>query len=118
VTVYLNSTKRQPINKRSKHTQKNGNLQFSQILYTLLGFILILGLLYGAIANKVVTTGYDIKFIEKKLANLKNKNDELKIIISELKSVRTLEGKITEIGMIEPKDADYIRLGKEVALKK
>ena len=78
----------------------------------------MLGLFYGIIANKVVTTGYDIKLTEKKLNSMKDENDELKIVISELKSVQVLEDKIVEIGMVEPRDTDYMSIGKEVALRR
>jgi cell division protein FtsL len=117
VTVYLSAVKRRPIIKKNKTSKKKRNVRFSRILGTLISVVIILGLSYGIIANKVVTTGYDIKSTEKKLSDIKNENDELRIIISELKSVRILEERIVEIGMREPIDVDYMSIGREVALK-
>ena len=117
MTVYLGAARKRPTIKKNKTIKKNGDFKFSQILYTLIGVIVVLGLSYGIIANKVITTGYDIKDTEKKLNDIKNENDELRIAISELKSVRVLEEKIVEIGMVEPVDVDYMSIGREVALK-
>jgi cell division protein FtsL len=117
VTVYLNAARKRPTIKKNKMIKKGDDFQFSQVLYTLIGVVIVLGLSYGIIANKVVTTGYNIKATEKRLSDIKNENDELRIMISELKSVRVLEEKIVEIGMIEPVDVDYMSIGREVALK-
>ncbi len=117
MTVYLGAVRKRPTTKKNKTIKKDGNFQFSQVFYTLVGMIVVLGLSYGIIANKVVTTGYDIKATEKRLNDIKNENDELRIMISELKSVRVLEEKIVEMGMIEPVDVDYMSIGREVALK-
>ncbi len=97
---------------------KDKGIKFSSILYTLLGIIVVLGLGYGILANKVVTVGYDVESMEKKLNEMKDKNDELKIKVSELQSVKILENKVTEIGMIEPDSTEYITLRREVAFKK
>ena len=116
MTVYLGTARRQISSNKIKLNKKNRELKFSQILYTLLGTVVVLGLFYGIIANKVVTTGYDVKVTEKRLNDMKDKNDELKIKVSELKSVKVLEDKIMEIGMIEPGDVDYMSVGREIAL--
>jgi len=118
VTVYLGTAKRQLTTKKIRIVKKGGDFKFSQVFYILLGTIVALGLFYGIIANKVVTTGYDVKVNEKKLSDMKDENNELKIMVSELRSVRVLENKIVEIGMIEPGDVDYMSIGREVALKK
>lgn len=117
MTVYLGAAKGQSATRKIKIVKKSGNFKFPQILCMLLGIIIVLGLVYGIIANKVVTTGYNIRATEKMLNDMKDKNDELKIMVSELKSVRVLENKIMEIGMIEPGDVDYMSIGKEVALR-
>lgn len=117
MTVYLPAVKKRSITKENKPIGRSENFKFSQVLYTLLGVILVLGLFYGIIANKVVTTGYSIKTIEKELDDIKKKNDELSIAVVELKSVQVLEDKVTEIGMVEPRDIDYMSIGREVALK-
>ena len=116
MTVYLSAVKKRPIIRKNKTIKRGGNFEFSHVFYVLLSIIVVLGIFYSIIANKVVTTGYNIKVTEKKLNNMKNENDELKIAVSELKSVRVLEDKIVEIGMVEPKDTEYMSIGREVAL--
>ncbi len=116
MTVYLNSVERQGKNKKIKVVRKSRNFKFSQLFYVLGGLVILLGLFYGVIANKVVTTGYDIKTNEKKLNMMKDENDELRIKISELKSVQILEDKVVEMGMTEPKVVDYMRIGREIAI--
>lgn len=116
MTVYLSAARKQATTKKVKIVKDRANLKFSQIFYTLLGCVTILSLSYSIITNKVVTTGYDIKMNEKKLNEMRDKNDELRIKLSELKSVQVLENKIEEIGMVEPEEIDYMRLGHEIAL--
>jgi cell division protein FtsL len=62
--------------------------------------------------------GYDIKTTEKEIANLKNDNDNLKIKISELKSMKVLEDKAIKIGMVEPQEVDYLNVVEGLALRK
>ena len=117
MTVYLGTAEGQTIIKKAKINKKNRDLEFSNIFYVLLGIIIISGLVYGVVANKVVTMGYDIESIESRLSEMKNENDDLKIRISELRSVKVLENKIMGIGMTEPGNVDYINISREFALK-
>ncbi len=116
--LYSSTVKKQSTIKVARNYKKSGSIKFFIVFYVLLGLIIILGIFYGVVTNKVATIGYNIKSTEKKIDTIKNNNDSLKIKISELKSVKLLENKVNEIGMVKPSEIDYLNIGKEVALKR
>jgi cell division protein FtsL len=117
VTVYLGTAKKRETIKNTKTKKERETFEFSKVFYILLSTVIVLGISYGLVANKSAITGYNIKVMEKKLNNTKDKNDELRISISELKSVNILENKSVEMGMIEPENVEYMSIGNSFALK-
>jgi cell division protein FtsB len=124
MTVYLGTTKMNSFSSKVKNKNKiktkktKNSFNFSLIILILFSFLISLILFYAFTVNRVATMGYNIKVTEKKINNLKNDNDNLKIKISELKSMKVLENKALEIGMAEPQEIDYLNVVEGLALKK
>jgi cell division protein FtsL len=125
MTVYLGIAKSSGLGR--KKTKKNRNrskvrlgkkrVDFASLIPMLFGVLVVLILFYAFTINRVATAGYDIKVMEKEIRDLKNGNDELKIKISELKSMAILEDKALEMGMKKPEKVDYLNVTAGLALK-
>lgn len=124
MTVYLGTTKMHSFGGKTKRKNRvrikkmKSNFNFSLIILVLFFILISLILFYAFTINRVATMGYDIKVTEKKINDLKNDNDNLKIKISELKSINVLENKALEIGMVEPQEVDYLNVVEGLALKR
>jgi len=124
VTVYLGSTAKTTYfgrkTKIKKTTVKSARKQvsFADIIFWL-GLVLIgLVLWYAFNINRIATLGYGIRVTEKNIQELKDKNDNLKIKSSELKSIGTLEARAGDIGMTNPGEVDYLNVVEGLALRK
>ena len=87
-----------------------------------LNFLLVVlictaGVFYIFEVNNVATQGYQIKDLEKKVQDLKNSNENLKIREAELRSMYNIEEKTKDLNMTAPKDVSYISLPGDVAMK-
>ena len=123
MTVYLGNTARTTYfggkTKIKKTTVKSARRQisFANIIFWL-GLVLIgLVLWYAFNINRIATLGYGIRATEKNIQELKDKNDNLKIKSSELKSIGTLESRASDIGMANPGEIDYLNVVEGLALK-
>jgi len=125
MTVYLNvvelgrsSAKRESLRKKKRDSGKAERKSiFSGSFLWLSGFTVLVMVGYIITVNMVATSGYGIKATENRIEVLKNENDALKIKISEMQSIDTLEKKALELGMVEPEVIDYVNEGENLALK-
>ncbi len=126
MTVYLGNTvktqylggKNKSKTKRTMVKSAKGWVDFSVVIFWL--GILLVGLIigYAFTINRIATLGYKIKDTERNIQELKNKNDNLRIKSSELKSIEVLETRAGDIGMINPEEVDYLNVVEGLALKK
>ena len=87
-----------------------------------LNFILVvlicaLGVLYIFEVNNVATKGFVIMDLEKKVQELKDSNENLKIREAELKSMYNIEERTKELNMTVPADVSYLTLPGNMAMK-
>ncbi len=95
---------------------------FAESKRVTLNFLLVVlicaaGVLYIFEVNNVATQGYQIKDKEKKVQELKDQNDKLKIREAELRSMYNIEGKTKDLDMTAPQNVSYMSLPGNVAMK-
>ena len=78
-----------------------------------LGFITVtliclLSLFYLSGVNSLATKGYDIKFYEERLNELKKENQRLKTEAAELQSMRRLKDSVEKLNMVSVRNVSYI----------
>jgi len=85
--------------------------------FLLVFLVCALGVFYIFEVNNVATKGYDIRALEKKVQDLKESNEKLRIREAELKSLNNIEEKTKDLNMTAPKDVSYLTLPGNVAMK-
>lgn len=102
-----------------KKTTKNQPLKIGRVTlnFLLVVLICVLGVFYIFEVNNLATKGYEIRELEKKVQDLKDKNEKLKIREAELRSIYNIESKMEELNMTVPKDVSYFTLPGNVAMK-
>lgn len=100
--------------KAAKKQPKESRLTFSFLFVVL---ICALGVFYIFEVNNVATQGYQIQSLEKKVQDLKDTNEKLKIREAELRSMYNIEEKTKELNMSAPANVSYMQLPGNVAMK-
>lgn len=68
-------------------------------------------------SNRVAVKGYAISELEKKVAELQEQNDKMKIEASKLQSVSVIKEGIKDDKMVPVKQINYVFPSKDVALR-
>jgi cell division protein FtsB len=79
--------------------------------------IAVFGALHLYSMNRIAVQGYAIRSAEKKLAALKQENNQLRIQEAELKSLQRIEEAGRRLNMFEPQEVSYIEENSPVALR-
>ncbi|MBD3359528.1 MAG: hypothetical protein GF365_02370 [Candidatus Buchananbacteria bacterium] len=88
-------------------------------LIVLMILIGVSGLLYLAQINGLATKGYEIKDLEEKSAELRDKNKKLKLQITDLRSTARLNQAVKELEMVEVARVEYLKAnGTSVAINR
>lgn len=85
--------------------------------FLLVAFIAALGIFYIFEVNSNATKGYEIRLLEKKVQELKDSQERLKIQEAQLKSMYNIEERTKNLNMVAPKDVSYLTLPGNVAMK-
>lgn len=85
--------------------------------FLLVAFIAALGVFYIFEVNSNATKGYEIRSLEKRVQELKDSQERLKIREAELKSMYNIEERTKNLNMVAPKDVSYLTLPGNVAMK-
>jgi len=85
--------------------------------FLLVVFIAALGVFYIFEVNSNATKGYEIRSLEKKVQELKDSQERLKIKEAELKSMYNIEERTKNLNMVAPKDVSYLTLPGSVAMR-
>ena len=85
--------------------------------FLLVAFIATLGIFYIFEVNSNATKGFEIRLLEKKVQELKDSQERLKIREAELKSMYNIEERTKNLNMVAPKDVSYLTLPGNVAMK-
>lgn len=102
-----------------KKTIKTGSVFMGRITlnFLLVTLISALGFFYIVEVNSNATKGYEIRTLEKKVQDLKDSQEKLKIQEAELKSMYNIEEKTKDLNMVAPKDVSYMSLPGNVAMR-
>jgi hypothetical protein len=107
------------LSKRSATTTCRGSfeLNFKSLAVALGSIVFILGVFYLYQVNDLATKGYEIRDIEKQIADLSqvNKNNRIKEV--ELKSMYNIEKTAQNLNLVSTKEITYLNLSGEVAMK-
>ena len=77
------------------------------------------GLLYLAQINGLATKGYEIKDLEEKAAELRDKNNKLKLQITDLRSTARINQAVESLEMVEVARVEYLSAnGTSVAINR
>ncbi len=85
--------------------------------FLLVVFITALGIFYIFEVNSNATKGYEIRLLEKRVQELKDSREKLKIQEAESKSMYNIEERTKGLNMVAPKDVSYLTLPGDVAMK-
>ena len=102
-----------------KQAIKNQSARVGRVTlnFLLVVFIAALGVFYIFEVNNNATKGYEIRVLEKKVQELKDSQERLKIREAELKSMYNIEERTKNLNMVAPKDVSYLTLPGNVAMK-
>lgn len=101
---------------RQKPVSSSG-MEWVNLSFLLVVLICLLGVGYIFEVNRVATQGYEIRELEKRVQDLKDKNEKLKIREAELRSMYNIEQNSKDLDMVAPKDVSYMQLPGNVAMK-
>jgi hypothetical protein len=85
--------------------------------FLLVMFIAALGVFYIFEVNSNATKGFEIRTLEKRVQELKDSQEKLKIKEAELKSMYNIEERTKNLNMVAPKDVSYLTLPGSVAMR-
>jgi hypothetical protein len=82
-------------------------------------FTFVAGLFYLSQVNSLATTGYKIKALEEKAANLRQQNKKYELEITELRSTARINEAIKRLEMVEVARVEYLKAnGSTVAVNR
>jgi len=87
------------------------------IIFLLILFIALFGILYIVQVNSAATSGYKIQKYKNELMELQSNNKNLELKLSEVRSLEFLEGKIENLNMAKAEKIDYISPISQVAAR-
>lgn len=99
------------------HSVPSGGIGRLTLNFLLVVLICVLGVFYIFEVNNLATKGYEIRGLEKKIQELKENNEKLRIREAELKSMYNIEQSSKNFNMTAPKDVSYLSLPGDVAMK-
>ncbi len=80
--------------------------------------IVLFGVGYSVATSNVSTKGYEMKVVERQIAELKEHNQQLKLSIAQYRSLDRIEKRITALGMVPVDTIQYISTqGSNVAAR-
>lgn len=85
--------------------------------FAMVGVVLLLGAFYLYATNKVAVQGFGIREAEKRVAQLGQENNQLRIREAELKSLYRIEETGKRLNMFEPAEVSYIEENGPLALR-
>lgn len=91
------------------------NAGFARPVFVVVVCAALVALTYIYSINHVAVKGYQIRGIEKEIAELKEDNENLKIKEAQLKSLHRIEQSARDFNMSDLSDAAYIEENSEVA---
>ena len=82
--------------------------------------ILVVAFLVGNLVmlNTITTSGYKIKKIENHLLELKDKNQQLSLELSEKQSIESVLAKLSHLNMVESKNISFITMQNTAVAKR
>lgn len=98
---------------RKAKSVKYNNLQLGPVSVRVLSVFLltVLALLYIAQSQSSATKGYEVKRLEEQKNEIANKNQELSIKASKLRSIQRIDKKIPKLDLVPT--TEYTFFGKE-----
>ncbi|HRY82259.1 MAG TPA: hypothetical protein P5232_00925 [Candidatus Moranbacteria bacterium] len=101
----------------AKNFRGSFDFNFKSTIFVLASLVLMLGIFYLYQVNDLATKGYEIKEMEKQIANLSqiNKNNRIKEV--ELKSMYNIEKTAEGLNLVSSKGITYLNLNGPVAMK-
>ncbi|MFZ5559346.1 MAG: hypothetical protein ACOZAL_00960 [Patescibacteria group bacterium] len=95
----------------SNWKEGSSKIKTKKLLVLVLIFsILMIGLFYIIQANTITNNGYKIRALKKDSTQLEERNKNLQISISNLKSISVLESKTESFGMIKAQNVEYLAI--------
>ena len=73
-------------------------------------FILIFGVLYILKTTSVSTKGYTISDLERQVATLEYENRKMDVEVAKLKSMQSLQDRISKTDLVSVVDVDYLNI--------
>ncbi|MFA7314451.1 MAG: hypothetical protein WC025_00785 [Candidatus Magasanikbacteria bacterium] len=73
-------------------------------------FILIFGVLYILKTTSVSTKGYMISDLERQVANLEYENRKMDVTVAKLKSMQSLQERISNTDLVAVANVDYLNI--------
>lgn len=118
VVIRRNSCRWTPQTKTKIKTKKSiiSTSGFVSPMTVAVVFAVFSGLLYIYSINQSAVKGYQIRKIEKEIAQMRNENDMLKIREAELRSFYKIEETSKNLNMSEAKDITYVEGSASLAL--
>ncbi len=86
--------------------------------FFLVGLTVLFGVLFIWKTSTASTKGYELNDYEKQINSLEQENQRLQLQIAEIQSLKNIEKRIPELGMVVADSAEYALLtGSSVALR-
>lgn len=98
--------------KKGLRKKLNFKFLFSSKYILFFGIIFAVSFLmiYLIQVNKVATTGFEIRALEDQITELNDENRELELQLVELRSMKNLSKKITDLNLVDANDISYINI--------
>lgn len=109
--------------KRKFNSEKESLLKTFKIDLTFLNIILIFLIVFTSLTylfyvNRQATSGFEIKGLERKIAELEQQNKKLELKKAELQSLSEIEKSVSDLGMVSVNKIEYLpAVGSVMAVK-
>ncbi|OGH68616.1 MAG: hypothetical protein A3J66_01185 [Candidatus Magasanikbacteria bacterium RIFCSPHIGHO2_02_FULL_47_14] len=89
-----------------------------QVRFGLFGLALTLLVLYVIQTSTLSTKGFDIAQLDSRIRELEQENQRIDFQIAQHRSMQSIQGRLTSLGMVSAENPQYINLGGSVVARR